>query len=103
MNDFKLDLDSKVILLFENKTNDLPNEALIENYLNWMWEYCYDCGDFYTPWFWMNSYTELWEAKLIASVIVAWLTYQFQCDNLFYTIKDNNIYVDRLEIKERVR
>ena len=100
MKDYELTQTSKVILLFENKKKEFPNEATIVWYLDQIEDTDEHCM---RPFYCMGRYDELWEVKVVAGVIVAWLTYQFEYDDLFYTIKDNTIYIDRLETKDKVR
>ena len=100
--DYQLDLNSKVILLFDNYKINFPNEETIEWYINQMEEGIDERKCVYS-WFCMKWCNELWEVKVLAGVITSYLTYQFEYDDLFYTIKDNTIYVDRLKIEEKVR
>lgn len=102
MKQYKIDLTSRVILLFENKKKTFPNVENVGWYLNQI-EDEEELGQSVCPWYCMGRYEELWEVKVLASVIVSWLIYQFEYDDLFYSIKDNTIYIDRLNTKDKVR
>ena len=101
MEDIKLTQESKVKLLFPDLTI-FPSEKTIEWYLEQMGK-SFGTERIIGDWYWSKEYNELWEVKVIASAIMSWLTYILEYDDLFYTIKDNEIYIDRLNTKERVR
>lgn len=95
MSDIKLTQDSKVILLFPDLTK-FPPVKNIGWYLEEMHK-TFGTERIIGDWYYSNEYTQLWEVKVIVYAIISWLTYTLERDNLFYTLKDNTIYIDRLE------
>lgn len=101
MEDIKLTQESKVIVLFGDLTI-FPRERTIGWYLEQIGKSFGNdriIGDWYYSW----EYTQLWEAKVVIYAIISWLTYILEYDDLFYTLQDNTIYINKLGIKEQVR
>ena len=53
-------------------------------------------------WFFLDC-DEDWKQKSVVYAILSWLMWVHEYDDLFATIKDETLYIDRLKIKERVR
>lgn len=100
--------DTKVVLMFEpNKTNkttyQIPKEACINWYLVEMDIVNGTQMLVHREWYWDNRYRTLWEIKSVVYAIISFLSWALEYDDLFYTLQDNKIYIDRLGIKEQVR
>lgn len=102
MEDIKLTQDSEVILLFSDLTI-FPSKRTIGWYLEKMGKSFGKDWIIGEEWYYSWEYTQLWEAKVVIYAIISWLTYILEYDDLFYTLQDNKIYINRLGIKEKVR
>lgn len=99
---------TKVVLMFEpnniNKTTEpLEKEATIDWYLQEMDEINGTRLLIHREWYWEEQYRTLWDIKSVVYAIISFLSWALEYDDLFYTLKDNSIYIDRLNTKERVR
>lgn len=102
METLKITHKTKVVLLFENEKKNCPNEETIEWYMEQLGER-FGNDRIMGDWYYFREFEKLWEIKSTIYAIVSWLTYIYEYDDLFYTIRNNTIYIDRLKVEEKVR
>lgn len=102
MKDLKITHKTKVVLLFEVGGNRIPVEETIEWYLEQLGER-FGNDRIMGDWYYFRKYDKLWEVKTTIYAIVSWLSYIFEYDDLFYMIRNNTIYIDKLKVEEKVR
>ena len=100
----KLTWESKIIFLNreENKLDRYLDNKTIEWYLDQMSITTNKDRLLVREWFFLDLDKD-WKVKSVISAIMSWLIWVHEYDDLFYTIKDNTIYIDRLKIKDIVR
>ena len=102
--DNKLTWESKIVFINreENKLDRYLDNQTIEWYLDQMSITTNKDHLLVREWFFLDLDKD-WKVKSVISAIMSWLMWVHEYDDLFYTIKDNTIYIDRLKIKDIVR
>lgn len=99
----KLTLDSKVIFI-NRVDNNFHEKYIHEQTIGWYLDQMSITSRredvIVAEWFYQDL-NESWKIKTILSAIISWLTWLYEYDDLFYTIKDDEVHIDRLQIKEK--